>query len=133
MGLRPRLAEDFYVDPDLAKKMSDAIQAHAKAGDYDKLSDGSEFAEKLTSDLRDVSHDKHLRVGFNPFKTPPQHPPTPEDEGRASISRWSTITAHIPEVGDSSRKHWLYQVQRLHGCGLLRFHGECCIRVRDAC
>ncbi len=35
-----------------------------------------------TSDLRDVSHDKHLRVGFNPFKMPPQHPPTPEDEAR---------------------------------------------------
>jgi hypothetical protein len=73
---------DFYVDPDLAKKMSDAIQLHAKSGDYDKLSDGDEFADKLTSDLRDVSHDRHLRVDFNPFKMPPQHPPTPEDEAR---------------------------------------------------
>lgn len=73
---------DFYVDPDLAKKMSDAIQLHAKSGDYDKLSYGDEFADKLTSDLRDVSHDRHLRVDFNPFKMPPQHPPTPEDEAR---------------------------------------------------
>ena len=73
---------DFYVDPDLAKKMSDAIQLHAKSGDYEKLSDSYEFADKLTSDLRDVSHDKHLRVDFNPFKMPPPHPPTPEDEAR---------------------------------------------------
>jgi retinol-binding protein 3 len=73
---------DFYVEPDLAKKMNDAIESHARAGDYDKITDGEMFAERLTSDLRDVSHDKHLRVDFNPFKMPPPHTPTPEDEAR---------------------------------------------------
>ncbi|HTB95503.1 MAG TPA: S41 family peptidase [Terracidiphilus sp.] len=71
---------DYYVDPDLAKKMAAAVQAHAQAGDYNSITDGEAFAVKLTSDLRDVSHDKHLRVDFNPFKMPPPHPPTPEDE-----------------------------------------------------
>ena len=71
---------DFYVDLDLARKMGDAIQAHARSGDYDKIGDGYVFAEKLQADLRDVSHDRHLRVDFNPFKMPPPHPPTPEDE-----------------------------------------------------
>ncbi len=71
---------DYYVDLDLAKKMSDLMQTHATAGDYDKISDGYEFADKLQTDLRSVSHDKHLRVDFNPFKMPPPHPPTPEDE-----------------------------------------------------
>ena len=66
---------DYYVDPDLAKKMTEAMQSHAKAGDYERITDGGAFAEKLTSDLRDVSHDKHLRVDFNPFKMPPPHPP----------------------------------------------------------
>jgi retinol-binding protein 3 len=73
---------DYYVDPGLATKMSDAIQSHARSGEYDRLSDGTALAEKLTSDLRDVSHDKHLRVDFNPFKMPPPHPPTPEDEAQ---------------------------------------------------
>src|SRR5579863_8821743 len=62
---------DFYVDLDLARKMGDAIQAHARSGDYDKIGDGYVFAEKLQADLRDVSHDRHLRVDFNPFKMPP--------------------------------------------------------------
>lgn len=73
---------EYYVDADLARKMDDNIEAHAKAGEYDKITDGDVFAEKLTSDLRDVSHDKHLRVGFNPFKMPPRNEPSPEDETR---------------------------------------------------
>jgi hypothetical protein len=73
---------DYYVDLDLAKKMAAAMQSHAGAGDYDEISDGELFAEKLQADLRDVGHDKHLRVDFQPFKMPPMGPPTPEDEAR---------------------------------------------------
>ena len=73
---------DYYVDPDLARKMNDAIAAHAKAGDYDKITDGDIFADTLTNDLRAISHDRHLHVNFNPFILPPPHPPTPEDEAR---------------------------------------------------
>jgi hypothetical protein len=35
-----------------------------------------------TKDLQDVSHDKHLRIEFSPFKMPPRTEPTPEDEAR---------------------------------------------------
>lgn len=80
-GVTAALTE-YYVDADLAAKMDSAIEAHAKAGDYDKITEGDIFATKLTEDLRTVSHDKHLRVNFNPFKVPPPHPPTPEDEAR---------------------------------------------------
>ena len=80
-GVRSALT-DFYVDPDLAKKMSDEIQRRLQSGEYENVSDGYEFADKLTSDLRNVSHDKHLRVDFSPFKMPPPHPPTAEDEAR---------------------------------------------------
>lgn len=73
---------DYYVDVDLAKKMNDALTAHTKAGDYDKITDGDVFADKLTTDLRAVSHDRHLHVNFSPFIMPPPHPPTPEDEAR---------------------------------------------------
>ena len=53
-----------------------------EAGDYDAITDGDAFAARLTTDLQEVSHDKHLRVDFNPFKMPPRPEPTPEDEAR---------------------------------------------------
>jgi retinol-binding protein 3 len=73
-----------YVYPELAEKMADALLAHQMSGDYDKITDGSIFADKLTEDLQAVSHDKHLHVNYAPFKLPPDHEggPSPEDEAR---------------------------------------------------
>jgi hypothetical protein len=74
---------EYYVDPALAQKMADAIKANEAKGNYNAISDGDALAAKLTTDLQEVSHDKHLRVGFNPFKAPPHTgPPSPEDEAR---------------------------------------------------
>jgi hypothetical protein len=73
---------DFYVDAPLAKQMGDAVTAHLKAGDYDKLVDGDALASRLHKDLEDISHDRHLRVDFSPYKVPPMGPPSPEDEAR---------------------------------------------------
>ncbi len=72
----------YYIDPAVAKQMEDAIDAHEKAGDYNSITDGDAFAERLTKDLRAVSHDLHLGVSFSPFKQPPPHQPTPEDRAR---------------------------------------------------
>jgi hypothetical protein len=74
--------DKFYIDAAVAGKMETALMAHQKAGDYDKITDGDEFAAQLTKDLQAVSHDRHLRVNFLPFKAPPPHDPTPEDEAR---------------------------------------------------
>ncbi|MDQ3276935.1 MAG: S41 family peptidase [Bacteroidota bacterium] len=57
---------DNYVFPDVAKKMSDLLQENYKKGAYKTTVSVATFAEKLTEDLRSVSKDKHLRVGFNP-------------------------------------------------------------------
>jgi len=78
-GIASNLNE-FYVDGLLAKQMGDAITAHLRSGDYDKITDGDEFAARLHKDLEDISHDRHLRVDFSPFKIPPMGPPSPEDE-----------------------------------------------------
>jgi C-terminal processing protease CtpA/Prc len=80
-GLGTELNE-YYVDPVLAQKMVEAIKAHEAKGDYNAISDGDTLAARLTTDLREVSHDKHLHVDFNPFKTPPRTGPSPEDEAR---------------------------------------------------
>lgn len=78
--------DDYYVYPDVAKKMEDALRDHQKRGDYNSITNGNAFATRLTDDMRDVSHDKHLGVNYNPFKTPPppadQHGPSPEDLAR---------------------------------------------------
>jgi hypothetical protein len=54
-----------YVAPESASKMEMAIRAHELEHDYDDLSDGEQFANVLTTHLRDVSHDKHLGVRFS--------------------------------------------------------------------
>lgn len=51
-----------YVFPDIAKKMEADIRGRASRGEYDELTSGMKFAEKLTADLRAISKDKHLSV-----------------------------------------------------------------------
>jgi len=71
---------ETYVSPEEAKKMADALRARQKKGEYDSITDGDAFAKMLTDNLREVSHDKHLRVDFSPARMPeiPSGPPGPE-------------------------------------------------------
>ena len=61
---------EYYVYPDVAKHIDQALQEHNRAGKYDSFTDGNDFAEALTKDLWDVSHDKHFFVAYSPFVTP---------------------------------------------------------------
>lgn len=81
---------EFYVSPGVATQMSDAIRARQKRGEYDSITDGDAFAMKLTGDLRDVSHDKHLRVDFSPVPLPKEMSapdPQAEAEYRKQMAR----------------------------------------------
>jgi hypothetical protein len=62
--------DEFYVFPDVAKKMGAAVRARAKRGEYDSVTDGGTFAALLTEHFREVSHDKHLSVTFSPTRLP---------------------------------------------------------------
>jgi hypothetical protein len=73
------MLNEFYVFPETAKKMEEAIRARQKAGEYDSITNGDAFAEKLTADLREVSHDKHLGVNFSPAVLPSGPPPGGQD------------------------------------------------------
>ena len=68
-AISERLTE-YYVYPDVAKQMISAMQDHEKAGAYNTMTDGEEFASALMQDLRAVSHDKHLFVGYVPYTMP---------------------------------------------------------------
>ncbi len=60
----------YYIDPDVAQKMADALLAHEKVGDYDFVTDGTAFADLLTRQIKDVSHDRHLIVVYSKAATP---------------------------------------------------------------
>jgi hypothetical protein len=54
-----------YVFPDVAKKMEQALRERAANKEYDGVTSARAFADKLTTDLQAVSHDKHLRVRYS--------------------------------------------------------------------
>lgn len=76
--------KEFYIYPQTAKEMAHALETYESDGGYDKITDGNAFAMKLTDDLQDVSHDKHLHVNYAPYKMPPEHEggPSPEEEAQ---------------------------------------------------
>lgn len=85
-----RNLSDYYVDQQLAQKMSNEIQAKDKHADYGTLTDPSAFADRLTTDLQAVSHDRHLRVRYSASRLPPDgQMPTPQQaaEFRKSMER----------------------------------------------
>jgi hypothetical protein len=61
---------EYYVFPDTAMKMEGAVRARQKRGEYDSVTDGDSFSNMLTEHFQEVSHDKHLRVSFSPFRLP---------------------------------------------------------------
>ena len=71
---------EFYVYPATAQKMADSLHDHEKKGDYSAITDGEEFAARLSADLIDVSHDKHLRVFYYPYKLGADSPPLTFDQ-----------------------------------------------------
>jgi retinol-binding protein 3 len=77
---------EAYVFPYVAVKMEKAVRDRAAKGEYDRITDGNEFAKKLTDDLRAVSKDKHLSIHAMADGVPDQAVnPTPTPEQRATM------------------------------------------------
>jgi hypothetical protein len=55
----------YYVDADVAQRMAIAIREHENNGDDNNATDGSTFADLLTTQMRDVSHDKYLAMIYS--------------------------------------------------------------------
>jgi hypothetical protein len=60
-----KLLDEAYVLPAVGKKMAVALRKRKASPDYRELHDGKDLAAKITQDLRDVGHDKHLEVRFS--------------------------------------------------------------------
>src|SRR6266478_5598677 len=72
-----------YIDPQVARKMADALLAHNENGDDDAVTGGRAFADLLTRQMREVSHDLHLEVVYSQTPLPDLlTEPSPEDLAR---------------------------------------------------
>jgi hypothetical protein len=70
----------YYVDAGVAQRMADALLAHETSGDDDAVTDGEVFADLLTRQMMDVSHDKYVRMVYSTVTSPDNPPePTPEE------------------------------------------------------
>jgi retinol-binding protein 3 len=64
---------EAYVFPEVAKKMEQALRERVANKEYDSVTSAKAMAEKLTTDLQAVSHDKHLRVRYSYEAIPERH------------------------------------------------------------
>jgi hypothetical protein len=61
-----KLVRSRYAIADMAEKTARFLEKNLAAGRYADFSDPAEFAAAVTSDLQQVSGDKHFRFGFRP-------------------------------------------------------------------
>lgn len=58
--------KDGYVFAEIGVKMGDHIKHKHERGEYDSYVDVKEFCAQVTSDLREISHDRHIFVFSSP-------------------------------------------------------------------
>lgn len=58
--------KDYYYDADIGNKMADHIIVKFKNGDYDTFYEMKKFCKQVTTDLRDICHDRHIFVFYAP-------------------------------------------------------------------
>lgn len=100
-----------YIAPDLAKRMAESLRKRANKNEYERIGEGQALADKLTADLRAVSHDKHLWVGYQPggARDEPVDGPT-----NAELDQWRDAVARDNFAFD--------KVERMQGnIGYLKF------------
>jgi hypothetical protein len=103
--------DEFYVFPEVAKKMGMAVRVRAKRGEYDSVTDGNAFAKLLASHFQDVSHDKHIFVSFSPTQLP-------EDSSSPSPDAMARYREAMRDTNCAFEK-----VEHLSGIGYVKFNG----------
>lgn len=56
---------NHYVFPEMAKKLEARLRKDQKAGKYDGITSGRQFADAITATLRETAGDRHLGVHFS--------------------------------------------------------------------
>jgi C-terminal processing protease CtpA/Prc len=91
---------ETYAYPEIATKAAAALAGHVKANDYDSITDGKEFASKLTKDLNEVCHDAHLHLMYSEAPLPVRKVRTAPsaDEIKADKERTRYVNAAFTKV-----------------------------------
>jgi C-terminal processing protease CtpA/Prc len=79
--------QQYYVFPEVARRMEEDIRGRLSNGDYDGITTGSALRDILTAHLQEVSRDKHLRVFFSAEPRPIRREREPSAEERAEFRR----------------------------------------------
>jgi C-terminal processing protease CtpA/Prc len=103
IGLAVAQLQKAYIFAETAEKMAASVRGRLASKEYDAITDAREFADRLTRDLQDVSHDKHLRIRYSP-EVLPLHPEQPTAEARAQAL-----------AGERRRNFGFERVERLEG------------------
>jgi hypothetical protein len=74
-----QLTREKYVYPEIGEKIASQIQGKLENGEYDNITQESDLAFRLTTDLRSISNDHHWSVVYDPKGSAEQV--DPENEG----------------------------------------------------
>lgn len=58
--------DEIYVDAEKGKRIADELRRRAERGRYDGAGTLSVLADRMTADLQEIGHDKHLSARFDP-------------------------------------------------------------------
>ncbi len=118
------LVRTRYVFPDRGAAAAAALEASLAAGEYDGLDDEA-LAGKLTGQLYEVCHDRHLRVRVRPgWEEPPgpRRPGPPGRPGRGTAPGLLPLPSWLERHGPGN--YGIHRVERLDGdVGYLDLHG----------
>jgi hypothetical protein len=93
---------DGYVEPEVSERAAARIEHALAAGAYDSLESPAAFAQRLTADLAEVTHDKHLRIaapGSPPPTGAPTAPPPDSDSGVVRADRLAGDIGYLEVIG----------------------------------
>jgi hypothetical protein len=83
-----RTLEASYVFPDVGNRVAADLRTRLANGEYDSLTSGVAFADRLTSHMAAIAHDGHLNVRFSDGQdTQLNERPTAEEQ--AKRERWA--------------------------------------------
>lgn len=60
-----RNMKDYYVFPKVADEIESNFRERQRKKEYDSITSAAELAKVLTTQLRDISHDKHVSVNYS--------------------------------------------------------------------
>ena len=82
-----KLLNEFYVFPDIAKKVSAKLLAQRRQGAYRNITDAEIFAIRLSDDMAGLSDDKHMGVDFFAAAMPDEAPTRPRPDPKLLAAR----------------------------------------------